>query len=86
MGSRCEPWPETGFAEIWRHGDTDQKRNSGSRWFNFRLPGVLDILDPRAFPFMRFSRGRTGLTRQIGLVPVDYPAVICPSQPYRVVG
>ena len=73
-------WPETGFAEIWRHGDTDQKRTSGSRSFNFRLPGVLDILDPRAFPFMPFSRGHIGLTWQIGLVPVDYLAVICASQ------
>ena len=42
--------------------------------------GVLDNYDAWAFPFMRFSRGRTGLTRQIGLVPVDYLAVICPSQ------
>lgn len=72
-------------------GDMETRRHGPEAEFwlsvvQLRLPGVLDILDPRAFPFMRFSRGRTGLTRQIGLVPVDYPAVICPSQPYRVVG
>jgi len=41
---------------------------------------LLDILDSRAFPYIPPSRGHIGLTKQVGLVPVDYLSVICPSE------
>jgi len=41
-------------------------------------PRDLEILDPRALPYSRPAVSHIG--PPMGLVPVDYLAVICPSQ------